>query len=312
MPTGSTGQVCVQYSGAEFGSEYNGPVSSGVYWTNNSDGEQVPTSLVNVRAFPSQMSVSTYVNETIAYGINSSEGSNGLYEVGLFLFCPGVPLAVGYHEAELNTSDFAWALEVYHGCPFLALQHTIVGLTNIQAIFLPVWNRYTMTYNITGSSVLSFNPAPNVQNVTFRLQVQTFASPLNVSLSLNDSTVVRVLYDPMLTRSPANDSCSWYPNDSEALDGGVWTQFGQFGPGNMTIDAPSVQIPAYSIAIYTLSIKIASYSQAYYYALMPTISLAAPGGVQPALQSVAAYYPVNIGRSDFTGVAAQTLSGACS
>ena len=311
MPEGSAGQVCVQYSSSAFGG-YNGQAYSDAYRINGSEAESFPTSLVNVTAVPSQVLVSTYVNDTITYGLVSAEGSRGFYALGMLQFCPSVPLVVGYQKAELNMSDFAWALGVNYGCPPFALGRQVVGLTNVQAVYLPVLNRYTMTYNITGSSVHSFNPTPTVQNVTFKLQIQTFASPLNVSLDLNDSTLDRYAADPALTRLPANDSCSWYPNNDQAVVGSESTALDQFGPTNMTINAPSIQIPPYANATYTLSIRLANLSRAYYYTLDPTVSFVVSGGQGAELQSVAAYYPINIGRSDFTGSLAQALSGSCS
>ncbi len=312
MPENSTGQICVQYSSGYLKNSYSGKVYTNIEMPNANGSVFSPTTLASISVNPSQLSLYSGSNQTVVYTINSAAGSKGFYGIFMFQFCPDIPLAIGYQKNELNLSDFSWTYGVFYSCPAQFLIPKIVGLTNIQVAYLPVQTRYTMTYNITDSSVVSYNPSPSKQNVTFNLQIQTFASPVTVAFDGRDSAIVRLASDPHLTQLPANNSCSWYPRNSRALDSANWIPLGSSSSGNVTVSATSLQILAYSVANYSFSIRLANLTEGYYYALMPTISLVAAGGNGTTSQGVAAYYPVTLGQSDFKGSSGEALSGSCS
>lgn len=313
MPENTTGQICINYS-----NNWNNFVQSQVYYNiNRMSGGTVSssgTSLPSISASPSEIYLYLGSNQTVTYAINSGSNTTGIYSVGTLQSCPGTPLAVGYQGSQLNISDFSQFLGIFN-CPSIDLMSTVVGVSNIQVDYLPIHSSYTMTYNITSSSVVSINPSPDIQNVTFNLHIQSHATAINVSFDSQASSIVRLSADPNLSKLPANDSCSWYPNNSQALASATSSPLETSSTGNVTLDAPSISIPAYSLVNYSFSIQLENLSKNYYYSLGPTINIvsvgAEGGGNGSTLQSVAAYYPVNIGQSDFSGSASQLLSGSC-
>ncbi|MDG6907205.1 MAG: hypothetical protein JRN20_15635 [Nitrososphaerota archaeon] len=310
-PENSTGQICVQYSSGNLGNSYSGKVYTNIEKASPNGSLFTSTPLASISANPSRISLYPGSNQTVVYTINSSTGSKGFYGISMLQFCPDIPIAIGYQKSELNLSDFSWAYGEFYSCPALFLSAQIVGLTNMQVAYLPLQTRYTMKYNITHSSVVSYNPSSSEQNVTFNMQIQTFASALTVTFDSRDSTIVRFISDPNLTQLPANDSCSWYPNNNQALDSANWIPLETSSSSNVTVSATSLQIPAYSVGNYSFSIMLSNLNESYYYALMPTISIVAAAGNGTAAQSVAAYYPVTLGQSDFKGSSSTALSGPC-
>ena len=135
MPENSTGTICVQYFG-----DYTGQVYTGIGTLNQNGTEYSQTLLVNVSASPSSISAGGYGSpQTVAYNVVSHAGSTGFYGLSIFQICSSVPFAVGYFDYELNGSDFSWAINIENnGCPAISLTSNIVGLTNIQVIYLPV------------------------------------------------------------------------------------------------------------------------------------------------------------------------------
>jgi hypothetical protein len=323
LPENATGQICVKYTN-NLNNLLQSQVSDGVYKPSvTKQGNAIsisalPTSIPSISASPSSVYIYDGSSQIVTYTIDSGSNTSGVYSVETFQSCPGTPLAVGYQESDLNVSDFTYFLGTFYGC-YVDLLSSMVGVTNMQVAYLPIHNNYTFYFNFINSSVVSVNPSPNVQNVTFNLEIQTYASPITISLDSSDpSQLVRLSQDPNLSKLPSNDSCTWYPNNHHVFDAPpgspespTWTTLESSGSGSVTVHAPTVAIPAYSFFNYSLSIQLANLSKSYYYALSPVISITALGGNYSTAQSIAAYYPVNIGRSDFGGSTSQILSGSC-
>lgn len=310
MPENETGQVCIKYTNYlnnVFQSQVNAGVDNvNVIKQGNTIGEiSSPTSMPNISSSLSNIYLYLNSSQIVSYTIGSGSGTKGIYDVATLQSCPGTPLAVGYQKQELNASDFTYFLQNFFGC-YIDLSTAMVGVTNIQVAYVPIYSNYTLNYNIANSSVVSVNPSPRVQNVTFNLGIQTYASPIRVSL--DSSGLVSFSQDPDLSKL-SNNSCTWYPNNNQAVEGMASLLLPDNGV--VTVHAPSVSIQPYTVFNYSLSIQLANLSKSYYYALGPAISITSPGGNYSAAQSIAAYYPVNIGRSDFGGSASQLLSGSC-
>lgn len=323
MSGNATGQICIKYTN-NLNDLFQSQVNGGVYKPsiikqgNSISITASPTSVPSISASPSNIYLYLGSSQIVTYTIESGSNTSGIFSVGTLQSCPGTPLAVGYQESDLNVSDFSYFLGTFYGC-YVDLSSTMVGVTNIQVAYLPIHSNYTLYYNILNSSVVSVNPSPKVQNLTFNLEVQAYGSPITVSLDSGDpSSLVAMPQDPNLSKLPSNQSCTWYPNNHQSFEAPpgspespVWTALESSGSGTVTVHAPIVAIPAYSVFNYSLSIQLSNLSKSYYYALSLSLNITASARNYSTLQGFAAYYPVNIGRSDFGGSASQLLSGSC-
>ena len=300
MPEDSKGQICIQYKA---NSNFD-PLRPVIKSSNANGSKLLPSNLVNISASRSGTSNQQQI-ETAAFSIDSSEGSKGFYSATLFQYCEDIPIAVGYPRSALNLSDFSWALGGNY-CSGVFYVPEIIGLTNVQVVYLPGVSNYIFNES---SSVVSFNPSPNVQNVTLNLRFQTYATPINVSYSQGGSSIARYSSDPHLTRLPANDSCIWYPNNNQALGNVGVLPLVSTSSGNITVVAPSVFIPAYSTANFTLSIRLSNFPDNYYYTLNPLVLFTI--GNRTDGDGGASRYPVTLGQSDFRGSWSEALSGPC-
>ena len=298
----SPNSVDERSASAMAGSSYSGPAYNSVNaWESN--GQIQPAQNVNINASPANISIANGQTRSSRIHGLAGQDSVGFYGLSLLQMCIPVPLAVGYGTSQVNSTDFPGLFGVRFGCPAISLDAQIVGYTGASVTYLKTESSFNPTINITGVSVSAFPTSQGAENVTFRMNLQSFSHPLTAGLSLNQSIVRAFNVNPDLTTLPVNDSCSWYPNNQAAVNDMTITTF-QNLPGNfMQIDAPVIQLGTYSNATYSFSMLISG-PIAGFTAIDPTL-YAEVSGSQQGLYAIAAYFPVSISGQ------LQTISGSC-
>lgn len=294
---GSTTILCVDYGNGT----YSGPAYNSVSTWN---GERPQGGQdVSVSASPADLFISDGQNVDIEYTLVAGPNSTGFYGLGLLQMCFPVPIAIGYEPSQVNSTDFPGLFGARFGCPAQVLGAQIIGYSGGSIAYLKATSSFNPTINITDVSVSSFPTSQEAENVTFRMNIQSFSRPLTAGLSLNES-IVRVFGgNPDLTTLPVNDYCSWYPDNTNEVNDMKITAFQDLPAGFMQIDAPVLQLGAYSNSTYTFSVLISG-PIAKYTAIDPTLYAGAPGS-QSELYSMAAYFPVSISGQ------LQSVSGHC-
>ncbi|MHB8568543.1 MAG: hypothetical protein ACYC7D_15990 [Nitrososphaerales archaeon] len=169
------------------------------------------TSLFTLNSSPRSVSVNNrQPNESVVYSLDSSSDAKGIYAIPLL----HQALAVGYPSNDLSTSNFTWFLNWDICTGICTLSANIVGLTNIQVLYLPIVNVVTYDFNLTSLSVNSFSPRPNQENITFTVQVQTFGSAVDASYDPAQSRLTVLASDPGLQRSLGGTWCEYVPTNS--------------------------------------------------------------------------------------------------
>jgi hypothetical protein len=298
MSPNSSMALCVSYGG----SSYSGSVYNSINaWESN--GQMQPTQNVNINALPASVSIANGQRAVVEYTVAAGQDSVGFYGLSLLQMCIPVPLAVGYGTSQVNSTDFPGLFGVRFGCPAISLDAQIVGYTGASITYLETESSFNPTINITGVSVSAFPTSQGAENVTFRMSLQSFSHPLTAGLSLNESIVRAFDANPDLTTLPANDSCSWYPNNQAAANDMTTTTFQKLPSNFMQVDAPAIQLGTYSNATYSFSMLISG-PIASFTAIDPTL-YAEVSGSQQGLYAIAAYFPVSISGQ------LQTISGPC-
>ena len=297
MSPNSSMALCVNYgSGA-----YSGPVHGSAF-TWQSGGQQQPAQSLNISASPPSISIGKGQSVVVEYTVAAGQSSTGFYGLSLSDMCIPVPLSVGYEPSQVNSTEFPGLFGVYN-CPNYNLGAQIVGYTGASIAFLETVSKFNPTINITNVSVSSFPTSHGAENVTFSMSLQSFSFPLTAGLSLSQS-IVRVFdSNPDLTTLPANDYCSWYPNNQNAVNEMAITTFQNLPRNFMQIDAPAIQLATYSNATYSFSMLISG-PIATYTAIDPTLYAEAPGS-QLGTYAIANYFPLSISGQ------LQSISGSC-
>jgi len=164
--------------------------------------------------------------------------------------------------------------------------------------------RDVLTSGITNVSVSSFPTPQGAENVTLRMQVQSFSQPLSLGLSLNESFFRTFYGNPGLTPAFIGDYCTWSATNDSALGGQVSISKLKNEPASVIqINAPTLNLEPYSNGSFTVSIlvepPVSQYSAVYVYLYTnspdrPTLYL-----------DFADYVPVSVGGQP------QTVSGLC-
>jgi len=298
---GTTMMVCAQYSSGN----YTGQVYDSVYaWGSNGQYEQ--THSASITASPSSITLDTHLHSSttalVEYSVGLSHNSTGFYGISLFQFCSPFPLAVGYEPSQVNSSDFSGLFSVRY-CPLQSMSGQIVGYSGASIDYINSVTRSTPELNITDVSVDSFPTSSGGDNITFKMALRTFNTPLTVGLSLNQSMVRVFGGNPELTLLSTN-YCSWYPNNDTAVSNYMTTTSFQSMPtGYMRLNAPMLNLGTYTNTTYAFSILVQG-PIANYTAIDPTLFTNVQGHGQGAY-SIGAYFPVKIGGE------VQTVSGLC-
>ena len=296
MSPGSTTTLCVDYANGT----YSGPAYSSVSIWN---GGRAQSQDVNVSASPADLFVSDGQNVDIEYTLVAGPNSTGFYGLGLLQMCIPMPVAIGYQASQVNSSDFPGFFDARFGCPAQVLGAQIVGYSGGSIAYLRSSTSFNPTINITDVSVSSFPTSQGAENLTFKMNIQSFSRPLTAGLSLNESFVRVFGGNPDLTTLPVNDSCSWYPDNTNEVNDMKITTFQDLPAGFIQTNAPVLRMGAYSNSTYAFSILISG-PIAKFTAIDPTLYAGAPGS-HPELYSIAAYFPLSISGQ------LQSISGRC-
>jgi hypothetical protein len=302
MSPGSTMSVCVYYGGSSDAS-YSIPASSSISAWGPGGQQLQPAQNLNVTASPALISIPPGQSTVIEYTVTAGQGSTGFYSLSMAEACGQVPVAVGDEPSRVNASDFPGSFGSYF-CPGQTLYSTIVGYTGASIAYLTNESRLNLQDNITGVSVSSFPTSQGAETVTFRMSVQSFSYPLTVGLSLSQSNLRVDGGNPDSNMGPPNDYCSWNPTNSSALFDESFSTFQEGLNSSLRVDAPTLQLGAYSSATYTVSILIMP-PIARNVAIYPTLYTEVPGGTQ-GYGGLANSFPVSISGQ------LQSISGSCS
>jgi hypothetical protein len=296
MSSASTMSVCVDY----IGGSYLGP-AGGLISTWNLTGGSRTAQNVNISASPAELFLAQGEGVVVEYIVEAGQDSNGFYGLSLLGgMCIPTPIAVGYQPSQVNSTDYPGLFDTVGGCPAGVLDGHIIGYTGAKIAYLTSESSFNPEINITDVSVSSFPTPQGAENVTFRMNIQSFSRPLTAGLSLSES-IVRVFgSNPDLTTLPVNDYCSWYANHLGSM---TITAFQDQPAGFMQIDAPVLQLGTYSNSTYSISILISG-PIAKYTAIDPTLSAGVPGSPSE-LYSIAAFFPVSVSGQ------LQSISGEC-
>jgi hypothetical protein len=255
MKPGTTGKLCIKYTGLYGGQNYSGKVypeivspTAGVAAT---DGAEK----VTIAPHPDQIGSGNYyfadaadaiankASFDVTYTIRAAPDSKGFYGVWPLGFCPGLPLAVGYDASEINySSDFAWQSGTYY-CPAGSMQAEIVGLSGIDVFYVTSPSKTNIGYEITGvhSNVtrmeLPSRPVPaadvapattaaaenqnttatttTITTVTFAVRLKTYDYAISVVADARDFEIAHFGGNPQLEEI---DRCSWVPTNSTAVE----------------------------------------------------------------------------------------------
>ncbi len=138
MPESSSGQLCVFYHGFE-NRTMTGPIQPTIEYFATNDTIR-PTSFVTISPYPTNFSLSSGGNQSIAFTFKAPQNSRGIYYFNIPGQCSTPPLVVGYSLSQLNASDFLpWTNA--RSCPTGFATVSYLGLTNIQVGFIPYYSR---------------------------------------------------------------------------------------------------------------------------------------------------------------------------
>src|SRR5271155_2457799 len=265
--TGSTMDLCVEYVDQAWGNQtVSAPTPVDVFsWPSNFPNSEPPTndvvgspSLANITLAPGQSTV-------IEYKVSTGENSTGFDGLGLgpmgSLNCTAIPIAVGYQPSQVNLSDFPniYSSGVFGGgvpsCYQGPLRGQIIGYTGASIAYLRGEKILNLTEYVSDISVSSF-PSPNAgENVTFKMNVQSFSKPLTLGNSVS-GYIWTFNGNPELTPDAANNYCGWQADNGSAISSETYTAFNGLPSGYLQIDEPSLQIDPHSSAAYSFSILI--------------------------------------------------------
>lgn len=318
---GSTGQICVKYSNGN----YSGTPDTSVYQLDNYNSSV--TSLVTLKSNPASVYVNNqHPSQLVTYNLNSTVGSKGIYAIPLF----HQALAVGYQASQLSFSNFTWYSEWNICTGICSLTTSIVGLTNVKVLYLPIVTTTTYDFNITSLSVYSFSPQPNQENITFTLGIQTFGSAVDASYDAAQSRLTVLSSDPGLRRLLGGSWCEFVPTNS--VNGQQFYYLTPYSPpqnnsllpsstseqhfGNITVVSNSIQIQPDSFGTYSISILFANMSQGYYYYFNLNayiLKSSIPSGGGAGITTIATAFPVPLaGNANyFSGNRSGLLSFTC-
>jgi hypothetical protein len=306
MRAGSTMELCMEYTNYDANQSFSGPAPIYAFqWPACYDScVGPPANNVSASASPENISLSAGQSNVVDYTIAAGKNSTGFVGLSLGLFtafkCSSIPLAVGYSPSQVNDSDFPLYYAGLPNCPTPAARAQIVGYTGASIAYLRSESRFNPTENVTDITVSSFPTSSGGENITFSVHVQTFSHPVTIeqgNASGQEAVVggyIRVFTgNPELTTLPADDYCSWYPNNSTAVNDMTLTPVEKLPSGYLQVDAPVLQLSPYSSANYSFSILIVG----------PIASYTAID-VSSAVV-ILAYFPVSIAGQ------LQTISGSC-
>jgi hypothetical protein len=158
MQPGTTGYICVTYQTAWQGNvtEYQ---NSSIYrdafandsyqfsmpiGTENCSASQGVTSCIGVPSYsfditasPSSIQPTGAMNfVTVVYTVDALSNATGFYDYSApYMYCSGMPMAVGYGSAQVNASDFAPLF--VHPCPFLPFAPAGVSVGGMGVEYIP-------------------------------------------------------------------------------------------------------------------------------------------------------------------------------
>jgi hypothetical protein len=299
MSPNSTMNLCVGYSSLSNG-VYSAQAYNSVYgWKTDEPARNVKST-----AAPAYLSLAEGRTTYVKYAVTAGQNATGFYGISLFQLCGLTPIAVGHESSQINSSDFPGLLGgFYFGCPPITLQAQIAGYDGANVTYLRSESRFNPTINITDVTVSSFPTSEGGENVTFRMNLQSFSRSITTGLSQNGSIVRVFQSNPDLTTLPVNDFCSWYADNQDSVYSMNITAFQDEPAGFMQVDAPVLLLSTYSNTTYTFSILIAG-PIAKFTAIDPTLFVSVPGSPQ-TLYGIAAYFPVSISGH------LQSVSGSC-
>jgi hypothetical protein len=298
MSPGSTMQLCVEYSSGFLNNTYDGPAYNSAYgWEQN--GDLQPTNGTASSASPVNISIAVGQSVDVVYSVTAYSNATGFYGLTLFQHCAPFPIAVGYRASQVNSSDFP-GLFGTRSCPAEFLQAQILGFSGATMVQVVNTARDVLTSGITNVSVSSFPTPQGAENVTFRMQVQSFSQPLSLGLSLNRSFFRSFYGNPGLI--PAS-TCSWSPTNDSTLDQVNISKLQNEPASVIQINAPTLNLESYSDGSFTASLlvepPVLQNSAVYVY-----LYTSSPG--RPTLYlDFADYFPVSVGGQ------LQTVSGLC-
>jgi hypothetical protein len=302
MSPGSTMQLCVEYSSGFLNNTYDGPAYNSAYsWEQN--GDLQPTNGFASSASPTNISIAAGQSVDVVYSVTAYSNATGFYGLTLLQYCLPFPIAVGYPTSQVNSSDFP-GLFGTRSCPDEFLGSQILGFSGATMVQVVNTTRDVLTSGITNVSVSSFPTPQGAENVTFRMQVQSFSQPLSLGLSLNESFFRSFYGNPGLIPAFTGDYCSWSATNDSALGGQVSISKLQNEPASMIqVNAPTLNLEPYSNGSFTVSIlvepPVPQYSAVYVY-------LYTSSAGRPTLYlDFADYVPVSVAGQ------LQTVSGSC-
>jgi hypothetical protein len=301
MSPGSTMQLCVEYSSGFLNNTYDGPAYNSAYsWEQN--GDLQPTSAAASSASPANISIAVGQSVDVVYSVTAYSNATGFYGLTLFQYCVPFPIAVGYGASQVSSSDFP-GLFGERSCPDEFLEGQILGFSGATMVQVVNTTRQVLTSGITNVSVSSSPTPQGAENVTFRMQVQSFSQPLSLGLSLNRSFFRSFNGNPGLAPLSASDYCSWNAANDSALDQVSISKLQNEPASVIQINAPTLNLKPYSNGSFTVSIlvepPVPQYSAVYLY-----LYTSSPD--RPTLYlDFADYFPVSV-----TGELT-SLSGTC-
>lgn len=262
MGTGSTMELCLKYTNNSNQNVSTSDSISAFEWppcylscAGSLAGNEV------ISASPANIFLSEGQSIVVDYQISGSVNSTGFLGLSPSLFeayqCRSIPLAVGYQLAEVNASDFPNYNEGLPNCPQAGFILQIVGYSGASIALLRNETSRNFTENVNNISISSFPSTEGGENVTFKMRVQTFSTPLSLGNSV--AGYVRTFNgNPELTLTPGSPDnyCGWYVNNDTALDSSTYTSFGDMPSGYLQVDEPQVQMTPYSSVSYSFSVLI--------------------------------------------------------
>ncbi len=301
MKPNSIMDVCVVYRATDL---QGSPGGQGFLWT--TDGTPLVSPYLKVTTSPANLSISGGQSVVVDYKVQAGPNATayGFYRLEMIGGCVYVPFAVikDANTTMIGSGDFPgfWNSCISSGP---AIFSKIVGYTGANVAYLTNETRTIPNpkVDISGISVSSFATSQGAENVTFRMNVQSFAYPLTIGLDVNNSDV-RVTYGNPQWYT-LNDSCSWDGSNETALGTMVPTSFAKLPTGYMITSAPVLNLGTDSNSTYSVSLLISG-PIANYTALQVFVYVDVHG-YQQLGAGLATDFPVSISGK------LQTISGPC-
>jgi hypothetical protein len=254
-------------------------------------------------------------NDTMAvYAIQASTSATGFYGLQMLHYCGADPLVVSNNPAAANFSDFpgllSWFLGYDNDCTWWGPPGTLLGFNGFTTVDLVNYTRSQAIFNETSRSVVSVIESSNVQNVTFKIGIESYSDPLTIVFGSGSSPATSGFgaYSPNhKVESTPGDVCDWNLVDLGVQANSSTPYPSEIPAADVVLDAPALNLQPFSSGVFSYSVLLSNLPQGVF-VFSPYLTLSWNSDPHDkTIINFAQYFPIN----GASGVWNQDVSGTC-